>query len=190
MSGEEKSEAEKKAAVFAARAGMWLGIAAIVMAFGALTIAILVRQGADPEWKHVQLPAMVYFNTAVILLSSLTLEMARWKSAAEEGAGLRWMKAALGLGLLFVLGQVMAWWQLARQGVFLSSNPSSSFFYILTGMHGLHLVGGIAALGTVAARRAEKERTRSGSMFEAVRIYWHFMGGLWIFLLIVIRARL
>jgi len=191
MSGEEKSEAEKRAeATQAARAGIWLGIAAIVMAFGALTSAIIVRQGADPEWKHVQLPWMIYGNTAVILLSSVTLKKSRRKSGEAPESGLPWLKATLGLGLLFVLGQMMAWLQLAGQGMFLASNPSSSFFYVLTGIHGLHLLGGIVALGYVVARLAGKERAVSASLFEAVSIYWHFMGGLWVYLLIVIRARL
>jgi cytochrome c oxidase subunit 3 len=191
MSGEEKSEAEKNAgAVLAARAGIWLGIAAIVMAFAALTSAIIVRQGSDPDWQHVQLPWMVYCNTVVILLSSLTLEMARRKPGEAPESGLRWLQATLSLGMLFVMGQVFAWWELARRGVFLASNPSSSFFYVLTGIHGLHLLGGIVALAYVVARLGGKERTVSGSLFEAVTIYWHFMGGLWVYLLIVIRTRL
>ncbi|MBZ5527589.1 MAG: cytochrome c oxidase subunit 3 [Acidobacteriia bacterium] len=191
MIGDEKSEAAKKAeATQAARAGIWLGIAAIVMAFAALTSAIIVRQGSDPDWQHVQLPGMVYFNTVVILLSSLTLEMARRKPGEAPESGLRWLQATLSLGMLFVLGQAFAWWQLAGRGVFLASNPSSSFFYVLTGIHGLHLVGGIVALAYVVARLAGKARVVSGSLFEAVTIYWHFMGGLWVYLLIVIRTRL
>lgn len=174
----------------AARSGIWLGIAAITMSFAALTSAIIVRQGSDPDWQHIHLPDIVYFNTLVLLLSSLTLELARRKPGQEPARGLPWLLATLSLGLLFVLGQVFAWRQLAARGVFLATNPSSSFFYVLTGVHGLHLLGGIVALAYVVARLAGKRRVLSGSMFEAASIYWHFMGGLWVYLLIVIRMRL
>ncbi len=174
----------------AARSGIWLGIAAITMSFAALTSAIIVRQGSDPEWQHIQLPPIVYFNTLVLLSSSLTLELARRKPGQEPARRLPWLLVTLSLGLLFVLGQFLAWRQLAARGVFLATNPSSSFFYVLTGVHGLHLLGGIAALAYVVARLAGKSRVLSGSMFEAASIYWHFMGGLWVYLLIVIRMRL
>lgn len=191
MSAEANNGPESASgAAQAARGGIWLGIAAITMSFAALTSAILVRQSSDPDWQHVPLPGIVYFNTVVLLLSSLTLELARRKPGQEPARRLPWLFTTLSLGLLFVLGQFLAWRQLAARGVFLATNPSSSFFYVLTGVHGLHLLGGIVALTYVAARLAGKRRMLRGFLFEAVSIYWHFMAGLWVYLLIVIRMRL
>jgi cytochrome c oxidase subunit 3 len=85
--------------------------------------------------------------------------------------------------LLFLSGQVIAWRQLAAQGVFLASNPDSSFFYLLTGAHGVHLAGGILALLYVAFRRWQRSRITQATAAALAGIYWHFMDGLWLFLL-------
>jgi cytochrome c oxidase subunit III len=95
----------------------------------------------------------------------------------------RWWTVTIALGLLFVAGQFMVWRQLAAQGVFLATNPSSSFFYVLTGLHGLHLLGGIGALLYVAYRRWQRSRIPQTTAASLAAIYWHFMDGLWVFLL-------
>ena len=96
----------------------------------------------------------------------------------------RWLYITLGLGLLFVVGQYVAWLQLSAQGVFLATNPSSSFFYVLTAAHALHVVGGLSGMFYVI-RQLHKSVLRRSSLV-AVSRYWHFMGGLWVYLLLLL----
>jgi cytochrome c oxidase subunit 3 len=86
------------------------------------------------------------------------------------------------LGVLFLAGQLIAWRQLAHEGVFLVTNPSSSFFYVLTAAHGLHLLGGILALLYVSRRNWQRARISQATATDVTSIYWHCMDGLWIFL--------
>jgi cytochrome c oxidase subunit III len=166
-----------------ARTGVWIGIGAIAMSFAAYTSALMVRQDGAPDWQHLRLPPVLYLNTAVLLASSLTLALARRR-------GVPWVGLTLGLGLLFLGGQVFAWKQLAAQGLYLASNPASSFFYVFTVLHALHLVGGIVALGYIMRRmRAAGDGPPLGAL-GAVSLYWHFMGVLWLYLLLVLALRL
>src|SRR2546427_6272749 len=129
------------------RTGMLMGLAAIVMLFAAFTSAMVVRRGVSSDWVSTPLPRILYLNTLILLASSLTLELSR--RSLRAGRGDRFsggMYATLGLGLAFVAGQLTAWRELATRGVYLASNPSSSFFYLLTATHGVHLLGGMAAL--------------------------------------------
>jgi cytochrome c oxidase subunit 3 len=98
--------------------------------------------------------------------------------------------ATLALGLLFIAGQYEAWRQLAAQGLFLSTNPNSSFFYVFTGMHILHLLGGIAALVYLVGQLVGSHTTFRRAAFHNTAIYWHFMGVLWLYLLFVLRTKL
>jgi len=170
-----------------ASTAIWVGIAAIVMMFAALTSALIVRQGASADWHHFVLPRILYLNTAALLLSSFTLEMFsrrlrhRAPSVAEELRASRWMYATLGLGTIFVAGQYLAWHQLNGDGLYMASNPSHSFFYVLTGAHVLHLLGGIVALVYVAAML--KRHTLRRSTLRVATRYWHFMDVLWLYLL-------
>ena len=101
-----------------------------------------------------------------------------------------WLFATLLLGLVFLLGQYEAWCQLASQGLYLATNPNSSFFYVLTAMHGLHVIGGIAALVFVMGRLTGTHAAFRRSTFESTTIYWHFMGVLWLYVLLILRTRL
>jgi cytochrome c oxidase subunit 3 len=92
--------------------------------------------------------------------------------------------------LLFIAGQYEAWRQLAAQGLLLATNPNSSFFYVFTGMHVLHLLGGIAALVYLIGRLAGSHTTFRRAGFANTAIYWHFMGVLWVYLLLVLRTRI
>src|SRR6202035_749080 len=130
--------------VAASRSGIWVGIFAIIMSFAALTSALLVRQGSG-EWSHIVIPSILYANTAILLLSSFTMEMSRRALARSAGVS-GWIGITLLLGLSFVAGQYLAWRHLAAQGLYLATNPNSSFLYVFTGMHALHLLGGIAVL--------------------------------------------
>ena len=164
-----------------------LGLAAILMFFMALSSSYIVRKGLGGDWQPVRLPAILWFNTAVLLVSSGTIEIARRRHTAGEQDSFRaWWGITTVLGLLFLAGQVAGWRQLRAAGVFLSSNPSSSFFYLLTAAHGLHLLGGIVALAYVALRAWHRSRITQATAAELTSIYWHFMDGLWVFLLLLL----
>ena len=163
---------------------MQLGLAGIVMFFMALTSSFLVRKGLGTDWVAIALPPVLWFNSLVLLVSSATIQAAGRRLEAGDAQSFRyWWGLTIALGLLFLSGQVIAWRQLAAQGVFLSSNPDSSFFYLLTAAHGLHLAGGILALLYVAFRPWRRSRITQATAAALAGIYWHFMDGLWLFLL-------
>ena len=172
-----------------AQTGVWLAIGTICMSFAALTSAMVVRQGAAPDWRHFQLPQLLYVNTLVLLASSGTLEWSRRRIAAAGRAGLSGVSLTLALGLLFVTGQVIAWRQLAAQGLFLATAPSSAFFYVFTALHGLHVVGGLVALSYVLSRLRRMSGAVPRVALRAAALYWHFMGVLWLYLLVILATR-
>lgn len=174
------------------RTGMWMALVAIAMLFASFTSALVVSKGISNDWVKTPLPRLLYLNTLVLLTSSLTLELAR-RSLARHGGGrfARWLYATAFLGLAFVAGQLMAWRELASRGVYLSTNPSSSFFYLLTAAHGVHLLGGIAALFYLVFRaRRLSLAPEPPTAMGLTALYWHFMDGLWIYILLLLRVRL
>src|SRR6266850_2815855 len=131
--------------------GIWILLTAIIMLFAGLSSAYIVLRGV-PSWQNIELPSLLWPNTAALILSSFAIELAR--RAVRRGdlqSMKRWLAAGGVLGLAFLVGQLAAWRQLVNAGVYLPSTQQSSFFYILTGLHGLHLLGGIVALGIVLA---------------------------------------
>ncbi len=186
--GEDGGEGEDGTApLSAAQLGMWAFLATVAMLFAGFTSAILVRREAT-DWDSVPLPGLLWINTALLLGSSLTLEGARLLARRERWQAFKsWLSFTLLLGLTFVIGQVGAWQQLAAQGVFLPSNPYASFFYILTGLHGLHLIGGILALGYLLARALQSDLTTGFTKaLKVCTTYWHFVGGLWLYLFLLL----
>jgi cytochrome c oxidase subunit 3 len=187
-----------------ASTGVWVGVGAISMSFAAYTSALVVRQGASGDWLHFQLPPILFLNTALILASSVTLEVARrnnGRGRLDPNTGVlllpgptsrtvAWLNATLALGVLFVIGQVIAWRQLAHQGLFLSTNPSSAFFYILTALHALHLLGGVGGLVYVRRRLRTDTAARAATPLGAASLYWHFMAVLWVYVLLLLVVRL
>ena len=168
--------------------GIWLALAGILMFFMALVSAYIVRKGTSNDWRIVApLPRIVWLNTALLLLSSMALEAAHraWERA-DAKAFRSWWAAGTALGVLFLGGQWMAWREWAAAGVYLATNPSSSFFYLFTAAHGLHIVGGLAALIFVMTRSWNRLLASGGTAAEVAGIYWHFMDGLWVFLLLVL----
>ena len=182
--------------------GIWVVICAISMTFAALTSALVVRQGASMDWQAFVLPRILYLNTAILLASSFTLEISRTRFAAAGaavsgdaqkslyGATRDWLVVTLALGVLFLIGQVLAWRILAHQGLFLATNPSSSFFYLLTALHGLHVVGGIAGLMYATVRISRAALAEKSRALGAAAVYWHFMDILWVYLLFIIAVRM
>jgi cytochrome c oxidase subunit 3 len=154
------------------------------MFFMALASAFLVRRGTSTDWIPVHLPPILWLNTLILLGSSATLELARRRLARSDIPGFRklWILTTC-LGVLFLVGQLVAWRQLAAQGIFIASNPSSSFFYIFTAAHAVHLFGGVGALFFVSLRKFERARISLPAASEITSYYWHFMDALWVFLL-------
>src|SRR5207302_10638530 len=139
--------------------GIAIDMVSILMFFMALASAFLLLHHGSKVWVAVRLPRILWANTGILLGSSFTLERARLRLSRADVAGFRklWLLTTA-MGLLFVAGQLIAWFQLVRQGVFIASNQASSFFYIFTGAHGVHLVGGVAALLFVLLRDFEKSQ--------------------------------
>jgi len=175
--------------------GIWVVLASITMTFLAFTSALVVREGGASDWRHLTLPWVLYLNTAVLLASSFTLELARRRIGAFMtgpriglSAPTRWLYITLFLGLLFVAGQYVAWLQLRSQGLYLATNPNSSFFYVLTAMHALHVTGGLGGLVRVIYR-LNKSVLRKSTL-DATATYWHFMDVLWVYLLLLLWMKL
>ena len=165
--------------------GIVIALGGILMFFIALVSAFVVRKGfPNSDWQTLEVPRILWLNTLILLASSFTLARARKNLLAhQEDAFRHWWGVTAILGLFFLAGQVIAWRQLATAGIFLATNPSSSFFFVFTFAHGLHLLGGIAALLAVAFRSV-RHMTR-GTATEIVAIYWHSMDGLWLSLFLL-----
>jgi len=180
-----------------ARTGIWVALAAIAMSFAALTSALYVREGSATDWHHIVLPPILWFNTLALIASSNTLELARRRIAsfmrgqgATRSQATFWLNATLLLGLVFVIGQYLAWLQLRSQGLYLPTNPNSSFFYLFTGVHAVHVLGGLGGLLRVMVKFRGGLRTLRRSTMDATSYYWHFMGALWIYLLFILWLKL
>jgi cytochrome c oxidase subunit 3 len=142
------------------------------------------------DWIPVRVPRVLWLNTFVLIASSATLELSRRSlRASATKAFIRWLLATLVLGLGFLAGQLIAWRELAARGVYLASNPGSSFFYVLTATHGFHLLGGVVALAYVVfrARRIALGQARRTPL-DVTAIYWHFMDALWIYVFFVLMS--
>ena len=167
--------------------GLAFALAAIAMLFVAFTMTYLGHR-QEGDWQAVPLPGILWLDTAILLASSAAVEWARWRLRSGDVRGLRWgLTAAGALGVAFLAGQLLAWRQLADEGVYLASHPHSSFFYLLTGTHGVHLLGGLIALGAIlpAAWRGVYSPTRSTAV-TLVATYWHFLTGLWMYVFAIL----
>lgn len=158
-------------------------IISIVMLFATLSALLAVRWVASPRWRPIPLPSILYLNTVVLVVSSLALQLARAYVWDAKRFG-RYLSATLALGLAFVAGQLIAWWQLVLRGVYVASNPGSFFFYTITAIHAVHLLGGILALSWLVWRAGELRKAGTVDIAaDVVGLYWHFMDGLWVYLL-------
>ena len=167
--------------------GLMVLLAATTMAFAAFTSAFVVRRGMSNDWVDMRLPRIVWVNTAVLLASSLLLELARRSLKTGRRSGFnRYWTAGTVLGALFLAGQAIAWRQLNQAGIFVSSNPSSSFFYLLTATHGVHIVGGLSALVYVDVQ-ALRLRLGPGkrTAVDVSAMFWHFVDGIWLYLMVL-----
>jgi cytochrome c oxidase subunit 3 len=133
------------------------------------------------------LPKILWLNTVILLVSSYTLEKARRRLSAPDISTFRklWRTSTI-LGIAFLVGQMVAWLQLTASGLYIASNQAASFFYVFTAAHAAHLMGGVAALLFVAVRDFDKGKISQVSAVKITSYYWHFMDGLWIFLLLLL----
>lgn len=161
-----------------ALAGTLILLASITMLFAALAGAMLVRSGLSDDWRDFPWPPLVWFNTALLVASSIVLDRA---SRSREHAS-QWWRVGTMLGLFFLAGQYFVWRGLAAQGLLTAIHPSAAFFYLFTLMHAIHVLGGVAALSWVAVK---------GPVFppphraEAASLYWHFLTLLWLALVLL-----
>ena len=165
--------------------GLFVLLAASVMLFAAFSSAFFVRRGLSNDWVDTPLPGILWLNTAVLVASSLGIELARRALRVGKRAVFNqyWTGATI-LGVLFLAGQYLAWKQLNAAGFYLATNPSSSFFFLLTCAHAVHLVGGISALGYIDVqalllRLGPSKRTA----VDVSAYFWHFLDAIWIYLM-------
>ncbi len=167
--------------------GLWVGIGSIVMMFAAFTSAYIVRQ-AQGNWLEFRLPEWFFYSTLIILLSSLTIHYAY--KFYLKGNTLRYRQLYLLtfiLGLGFVITQYLGWTAMHAGGVELTGNPSGSFVYVISGVHALHVLGGLAALAVGVLMMAvlpHRITPRRKTRFKMMVHYWHFVDILWIYLLL------
>lgn len=164
-----------------------VGCASILMMFSAFTSAYIVRQAAG-NWLEFQLPSLFFVSTGIILLSSFTLHFSYrsfLKGKEQLYKGL--LLTSFGLGLLFVAMQYQGWLSMMEMGVPLKTNPSGDFIYVISGVHAAHVIGGITALviALLHAFTLKFKVTPARKLrFELTFIYWHFVGFLWLYLIV------
>ena len=167
---------------------LWLFIVSVMMLFGGWTSAYLVKRG-EPGWSSFELPGQFWLNTSIMILSSVTMI---WAHRSAKKDDLEKTKLALVLttvlGVAFLIGQLFAWSKMVEMNYFFAgggSNSSSSFIYVLTGFHGLHIVSGVIVL-LIALVAAFRYKVHSKNMLrmELCSTYWHFLGVLWLYLFV------
>jgi len=185
--GDYGSGGEAAHRIETAKLGIWIALGSITMLFAAFTSAYIVRSAGE-DWIPLEVPPILWLNTAIILLSSVAMEIARRAFVASRPVAFRkWLLATAILGMLFLAGQVVAWSQLAEQGIYLQSHPHSSFFYVLTGVHAVHLLAGVLALFYVLALASRYRLMPGESSSPGVcATYWHFVAAIWLYLLVVL----
>lgn len=164
---------------------LWLFIVTIVMLFAAFTSAYIVRK-AEGNWLDFSLPSIFYWNTGILLLSSVTMQ---WAYNSAKRDDLKNVKTAIFLsivlGIGFLVGQIFGWGMLVDDGVFFVGNPSGSFMYIFTGLHGVHLISGIIFIILVLIATIKyKVHSKNILLIEMCNTYWHFLDALWVYLFV------
>jgi cytochrome c oxidase subunit 3 len=167
--------------------GMWVALVPIGMLFMAFVSAYVVRHGVGQSWTPGNVPGLLWVNTALLGASSVALETARAR-VRSGGTARGWTAGALFLGLAFVAGQVLAWFDLRARGIGISATPHASFFYLMTAAHALHVAGGLIALAAAAAYPPRGWRHASLEVvLHVTAIYWHFLLALWVVLFALLR---
>jgi cytochrome c oxidase subunit III len=178
-------EAKKPLSMNPKKFALWLFIVSVIMVFAALTSAYIVRQ-AEGNWLIFELPQLFWITSVIILISSGTMH---WAYLAAKRDSLETVRVATIittiLGVAFLVGQFMAWNDLVVNNVFFVGNPSGSFVYVLSGLHGLHIIGGVVFLLILLASTFKyKVHSKKLSLIEMCATYWHFLDVLWLYLFV------
>ncbi len=178
-------EPRKTLAMNPKKFAMWLFIGSVVMLFASLTSAYIVRQ-AEGNWLYFELPSILTVSTIVILLSSVTMQVAYWAAKRDRLEMVKILVTVTSvLGLTFLILQFEGWKALVANQVYLVGNPSGSFLYVITGLHGLHLISAIVFLLIVLVSTYRyRIHSKSLTQIEMCTTYWHFLGGLWLYLFV------
>ncbi len=175
------------------RVAMWFILLIVLMTFGGLIAAyVVVSTNGVLEWRPFDLPFQVWISTALIIASSIAYKISqRVLNSGNQALSKKWLLATTVLGAVFISSQIILWLALVRRGVYVYSNPYAGFFYILTAVHAVHVLGGIIALGNVVLRTwnetsLEEELTERKNIARSVGWYWHFMDALWIALVLLL----
>ena len=174
------------------RLGLWMFLATVTMLFAAFASAYIVRRSGS-DWRPVALPSILWWNTLILAASSAAVEAAAYvvqsfrsaTSAKPKGSHYASfaMLLALALGVAFLAGQLEAWRQLRDAGVYLPTSPHSSFFFMLTGAHAVHVVAALVVLAWGTAGMVfVRDARRCAARMTVCRTFWHYLGGVWIFL--------
>ena len=165
----------------------------VLMTFGGLIAAyIVIATNGVAEWQPFDLPIQVWISTAIIVVSSFTYHFGKTAVALnDQPRSKHWLSITTVLGAAFISSQILAWVTLNARGLYVQSNPFAGFFYILTAVHAVHVLGGITALGSVLLRSwyptsNPANIAKREALAQVVGWYWHFMGGLWIVLFILL----
>lgn len=163
-------------------------LAAVTMTFGAMIAVFVFRSEGRVDWGRLTVPSMLWVTTAILLASSFSIERSRRAvQAGEQGLAFRRFSVTFGLGVLFLVGQVIAWFQVLHSGISLKSNSHSWFIFLFAALHGLHIVLGLIGVGLLAYRTHEpvsgrKYQARTRAVALGVSIFWHYLGFLWLVL--------
>lgn len=178
-------EAKRPLSMHPKKFGLWLFMITVVMIFASLTSAYIVRQ-AEGNWVVFELPMEMWITSAIIAISSISMQMAYFAAKKDNLERVKLLVTITSiLGVAFLIGQFFVWGALVDQNIFLVGNPSGSFLYILSGLHGLHLVSGIIFLIIVLISTFKyKVHSKNLLQIQMCATYWHFLGVLWIYLFV------
>jgi len=165
----------------------------VMMTFGGLCAAYVVTATNKAlEWHPFELPVQVWISTVIILVSSFVYHRGKAAlDAFDQSAAKKWLTVTAALGAAFISSQLLAWIELSQRGLYFSNNPYAGFFYILTAVHALHVLGGVIALGSVVIGSwngiySDDRWVRMQSLGQVVGWYWHFMGGVWLVIFVLL----
>ena len=192
--GSGRDTAEREPERSATLPGGYRLVAVIVMIwitalFGALTIVLESRWAHSPNWVSIRLPRILYVDAAILVLSSLSIEVAR--RSLQRGRGRRCIRGilvSLWMGFAFLVGQTFAWHELSLRGLRFNANPGSFFLYLVTGAHGLFVLGGMGLLSYVGFLIRRDTRTKWRAAMDSIALYWHFTDALWLYLVVLLFA--
>jgi cytochrome c oxidase subunit 3 len=162
--------------------GIIVLMCASVMTFSAFVSAMVVRRGLNNDWGQIGLPHILYWNTGILILSSIAIDTGRRLLRSGNRGKFNWVwSIGTVLGVAFLAGQFEAWRQLAARGFYLNGHPSSAFFYVLTWAHAAHVVGALGAVIYVEYRALRYELGPSRrTLVDVSAIFWHFLDLLWL----------